>query len=80
MKSQPRKKLPSARKPVAGMLRAICQGHTLQAWQPQKRALYLLSTGRKHALAAWGGFSISGAWVWRWKDRIDRRFIARFGA
>ncbi len=66
--------------PLAANLRAICAGQTLQAWQPQKRALYLLSTGGKHALAAWGGFSISGAWVWRWKDSIDRRFIARFGS
>jgi pyridine nucleotide-disulfide oxidoreductase family protein len=61
-------------------LRAICAGKTLKPWRPQKRALYLLSTGQKYALAAWGGFSISGAWVWRWKDRIDRRFIARFGS
>ncbi|NJD33422.1 MAG: pyridine nucleotide-disulfide oxidoreductase [Betaproteobacteria bacterium] len=66
--------------PLAENLRAICQGQTLKPWQPQKRALYLLSTGRKYALAAWGGFSISGAWVWRWKDGIDRRFIAQFGA
>ena len=66
--------------PLAANLRAICQGQTLQAWQPQKRALYLLSTGLKYALAAWGGFSFSGAWVWRWKDSIDRRFIARFGS
>jgi pyridine nucleotide-disulfide oxidoreductase family protein len=66
--------------PLAENLRAICAGQALHAWRPQKRALYLLSTGRKHALAAWGGFSISGDWVWRWKDRIDRRFMARFGA
>ncbi len=66
--------------PLAENLRAICQGQALKQWQPQQRALYLLSTGHKHALAAWGGFSASGAWVWRWKDRIDRRFMARFGA
>lgn len=66
--------------PLADNLRAICRGKNLKPWQPQKRALYLLSTGRRHALAAWGGFSISGAWVWRWKDSIDRRFMARFGA
>ena len=65
--------------PLAENLRAVCQGQALKPWQPQRRALYLLSTGRKHALAAWGGFSTSGAWVWRWKDRIDRRFIAQFG-
>jgi hypothetical protein len=51
----------------------------LTRW-PQKHALYLLGTAGKHALAAWGGFSFSGAWVWRWKDSIDRRFIARFGS
>jgi pyridine nucleotide-disulfide oxidoreductase family protein len=66
--------------PLAANLRAICAGQALKPWQPQKRALYLLSTGGKYALAAWGGFSISGAWVWRWKDRIDRRFIAWFGS
>ncbi len=66
--------------PLAENLRAGCQGQALRPWQPQRRGLYLLSTGRKHALAAWGGFSTSGAWVWRWKDRIDRRFIAQFGA
>jgi pyridine nucleotide-disulfide oxidoreductase family protein len=64
--------------PLAENLRAICQGQTLNSWRPQQRALYLLGTGRKHALAAWGGFSTSGAWVWRWKDKIDRRFIAQF--
>jgi pyridine nucleotide-disulfide oxidoreductase family protein len=66
--------------PLEENLRAICQGQALKPWQPQQRALYLLSTGHRQALAAWGGFSASGAWVWRWKDRIDRRFIARFGA
>jgi pyridine nucleotide-disulfide oxidoreductase family protein len=64
---------------LAENLRAICQGHALKQWHPQQRALYLISTGRRHALAAWGGFSASGAWIWRWKDTIDRRFIAQFG-
>ena len=66
--------------PLAANLRAICTGQALQPWRPQRRALYLLSTGGGHALAAWGGFSASGAWAWRWKDRIDRRFMAQFGA
>ncbi len=66
--------------PLAANLRAVCSGQTLIPWQPQKRALYLLSTGNKYALATWGGFSASGAWAWRWKDRIDRRFMAQFGS
>lgn len=64
--------------PLAENLRAICSGEALKAWRPQQRALYLLSTGDRHALAAWGGFCASGAWAWRWKDRIDRRFMAQF--
>lgn len=66
--------------PLTNNLRAICHGQALTPWQPQRRALYLLSTGHKHALASWGGFSAAGQWIWRWKDRIDRRFIAQFGA
>lgn len=66
--------------PLAANLRAICSGQAPTPWQPQKRALYLLSTGVRHALAAWSGFSASGAWAWRWKDRIDRRFMAQFGS
>ena len=66
--------------PLAENLRALCCEEPLQAWLPQKRALYLISTGNRHALAAWGGFSTSGAWAWRWKDRIDRRFMAQFAS
>jgi hypothetical protein len=50
----------------------------MQGWAPQGKALYLISTGKRHALAAWGSLSTSGEWVWRWKDRIDRRFMQRF--
>lgn len=66
--------------PLAENLRALCEGEIPVAWQAQRFALYLISTGQKHALAAWGGFGASGAWLWRWKDSIDRRFIARFDA
>jgi selenide,water dikinase len=45
---------------------------------PQRRALALLSCGGRYAIADWGGVSWEGAWVWRWKDRIDRRWIAGF--
>lgn len=64
---------------LAHNLRAACEGRPLHAWTPQERALYLISTGGKHALAAWGRWSWAGRWVWRWKDRIDRRFMRRFG-
>jgi selenide,water dikinase len=49
----------------------------LHHYAPQRRALYLVSTGEKHAIGVWGSFVFDGEWVWRWKDRIDRGFIAR---
>lgn len=57
---------------------ASCSGRTLRAWRPQKKALYLISTGDAHAIASWGRWSLSGRWVWRWKEFIDRRFVNRF--
>jgi selenide,water dikinase len=48
-------------------------------YEPQKNSLILLSCGAKYAIASRGGWSAEGAWAWRWKDRIDRRWIARFG-
>ena len=63
---------------LANNLRAACQGASLQRWTPQAQALYLLSTGHRHALATRGSWSFGGNWVWRWKDWIDRRFMQRF--
>ncbi|MGD9832491.1 MAG: FAD-dependent oxidoreductase [Piscinibacter sp.] len=64
---------------LAANLRAVCEGREPRAWTPQRRALYLISTGNRHALAAWGPWSVGGDWVWRWKDSIDRGFMRRFG-
>lgn len=64
---------------LADNLRRLIVGEPLRTWQPQRRALVLVSTGDRHALGAWGGLGWSGAWVWRWKDRIDRAFMRRFG-
>lgn len=64
--------------PLANNLLRMLAGEALQPWKAQRRALYLISTGNRHALAAWGPLAWWGDWVWRWKDRIDRDFIKRF--
>ena len=65
---------------LAHNLRAMCEGHALNAWSPQQRALCLISTGDRHAFASWGRWTWHGHWVWNWKDRIDRQFVRRFSA
>lgn len=54
------------------------RGGELRSYAPQRRALALLSCGARYAIADWNGWSAEGAWAWRWKDRIDRRWIAGF--
>lgn len=63
--------------PLAHNLLAALSGRKPRAWRPQSRALYLLAKGPQRAIASWGGLALEGAWVWRWKDRIDREFIRR---
>jgi selenide,water dikinase len=65
---------------LADNLRAFCEDRAPRHWTPQARALYLISTGNRHALASWGRWSVGADWVWRWKDGIDRRFVRRFAA
>jgi pyridine nucleotide-disulfide oxidoreductase family protein len=54
------------------------RGGELRSYTPQRRALALISCGARTAIAEWNGWSAEGAWAWRWKDRIDRRWIAGF--
>jgi selenide, water dikinase len=64
--------------PLAGNLRRQVQGRSLRAYRPQTRWLALVSTGDKFAIASRGALGFWGAWVWRWKDAIDRRFMDKF--
>jgi len=63
---------------LADNLRRAAASRPLQTYRPQARFLALISTGDHHAIASWGPFTFSGAWVWRWKDHIDRGFIRRY--
>ena len=64
--------------PIAANLRHALRRESLAAYAPQARSLYLLSTGDKYAIASWGNFALEGRWVWRWKDQIDRGFMAKY--
>jgi selenide,water dikinase len=63
---------------LAYNLRAILLDKPLKQHRPQQRFLSLVSLGDRTATADKSSFSVTGAWVWRWKDRIDRAFMARF--
>jgi NADH dehydrogenase FAD-containing subunit len=64
--------------PLAENLRRCIRDEQLQSYAPQKRSLYLVSTGDKYAIASWGNIAIEGKWVWRWKDKIDRGFMTKY--
>ena len=64
--------------PLAQNLRAALAGQPPSPHAPGERYLALLSTGGRHAIGAWGPLAFSGRWAWRWKDRIDRRWMARY--
>jgi len=59
-------------------LRAALSGQALRPFHPQRHYLKLISLGRKSALAEKAGMAFAAPLLWRWKDRIDRKFMAKF--
>lgn len=65
-------------KTLAANLLRLARGEQLLNYRPQRHCLSLVSLGQRRAIASRGKLSACGAWVWHWKNRIDRRFIAQF--
>lgn len=63
---------------LAANLRRALAGEAPVPFAASSRALALLNCGNRYAVASRGGFALEGRWVWHWKDRIDRRFMARY--
>lgn len=63
---------------LAGNLRRTVTGCSLQPYKPQGHILSLISTGERYAIGTRNGLIFEGAWVWQWKDWLDRRYMARF--
>ncbi|MEP2533444.1 selenide, water dikinase SelD [Shimia sp.] len=59
-------------------LRAVLTGASLRPFRPQKDYLKLISLGGKVALAEKWGRTLAGPALWRWKDRIDQKFMEKF--
>ena len=51
---------------------------TLRTYQPQTKFLSLSALGGKVAMGARAPFTLSGSWVWKLKDTIDRKFMRKF--
>jgi selenide,water dikinase len=65
-------------KPLADNLRLALLSQPLKPFKPQKSLLALISSGDKYAVANKSFISVSGAFVWAWKDWIDRRWVAKY--
>ncbi|MBV9202457.1 MAG: selenide, water dikinase SelD [Alphaproteobacteria bacterium] len=64
--------------PLAANLRRALAGRRLRQAVPQKRALALLGTGDRQAVASRGPFAAHGPRWWQLKEWIDRRWMRRY--
>ncbi|MGE0735898.1 MAG: selenide, water dikinase SelD [Alphaproteobacteria bacterium] len=64
--------------PLAENLRRRALDRPLRPWRPQRAHLALVSTGERYAVASRAGIKLEGAWLWRLKDWIDRRWMRKY--
>ncbi|WP_347277736.1 selenide, water dikinase SelD [Oculatella sp. FACHB-28] len=66
-------------KPLFQNLRNALLNKPLKPFIPQKKYLILVGTGDRAALASRDPFAVGPSpLLWRWKDRIDRKFMRQF--
>lgn len=65
-------------KPLFENLQRTILGKPLKPYRPQASYLSLIGTGDKSAIASWRNLGFHHPLLWRWKDRIDRQFMAKF--
>ena len=65
---------------LAQNLHNLVTNTPLAAYQPQLRALLLLTCGARYAIAARGDWTAEGRWAWWWKNAIDRRWLRTLNA
>ena len=63
---------------LAENLLRLAAGRPLRLYRPQPLTLALISSGDRNAVASWGRLALEGRWVWRVKDRIDRRWMRKY--
>lgn len=63
---------------LAENLKRVVRGMAMLDYTPQRESLALISCGARYAIASRSAWSAEGRWVWRWKDWLDRRWVARF--
>ena len=64
--------------PLAANLRRALAGRPTTPFVPQKHFLSLVGTGDRRAVASKGPFAFEGAWLWEWKETIDRNWMAGY--
>jgi selenide,water dikinase len=65
---------------LADAMRRLMAGQAPRPYRPQRHALALIGTADGEAIALRGRLALAGRWAWRWKQRIDRDWVARFAA
>jgi selenide,water dikinase len=61
--------------PLAENLRRVVLDQAPESFVPQARYLSIIGTGDGRAVATRGSWAIEGAWVWRWKNHVDRKWM-----